>query len=204
MTYISIFVISFTIALSGALMPGPLLTAVIYESTRHGSKTGPLFILGHAILEMLMIAGIIFGFSQFLSSPTALRIVAIIGSIILFGFGLNMLISLPYLTLPQTGPPAKPSNLVWLGITMSLTNPYWTIWWVTIGLGLVLAAQKQGLLAVIIFFLGHISADLAWYSLVSLMIHKGRRFISDKVYRGMVLGCALALIGFAGWFIVRR
>ena len=183
-------------------MPGPLLTAVIYESTRHGSKTGPLFILGHAVLEMLMIAGIIFGFSHFLSTPLALRIIAIAGSIILFCFGLSMIISLPRLKLPQTGLPTKPSNLVWLGITMSLTNPYWTIWWLTIGLGLVLAAHKQGVLAIIVFFVGHISADLGWYSLVSLMIHKGRRFISDKIYRGMVLCCALALIGFAGWFIL--
>ena len=182
-------------------MPGPLLAAVIYESTKHGSKTGPLFILGHAILEMLMIAGIIFGLSHFLSAPLVLRIIAIAGSIILFCFGLSMIISLPRLTLPQTGLPTKPSNLVWLGITMSLTNPYWTFWWLTIGLGLVLAAQKQGLLAILVFFAGHISADLVWYSLVSLMIHKGRKFISDRMYRGMVLCCALALIGFACWFI---
>ncbi|MDD5259814.1 MAG: LysE family transporter [bacterium] len=204
MTYISIFAVSFTIALSGALMPGPLLTAVIYESTRHGSKTGPLFILGHAVLEILMIAGIIFGFSQFISTPLALRIIAIAGSIILFGFGLSMLISLPHLTLLQTVTPTKPSSLVWLGVTMSLTNPYWTIWWVTIGLGLVLAAQKQGWLAIIVFFLGHISADLGWYSLVALMIHKGKKFISDKIYRGLVLFCALALIAFSVWFVLRH
>jgi threonine/homoserine/homoserine lactone efflux protein len=204
MSYISLFIVSFTIALSGALMPGPLLAAVIYESTRHGSKTGPLFVLGHAVLEMLMITVILFGFSHFLSNPLILRIIAIVGSIILFCFGLSMIISLPRLTLPQAGAPTKPANLVWLGITMSLTNPYWTIWWLTIGLGLVLAAHKQGLLAIVVFFGGHISADLGWYSLVSLMIHKGRKFISDRIYRGMVLGCALVLIGFACWFIPLR
>lgn len=201
MNYFTLFIVSFTIALSGALMPGPLLAAVIYESTRHGFKTGPLFILGHAVLEMLMIAVILFGFSHFLSNPLTLRMIAILGSIILFCFGLSMIVSLPRLTLSQAGTPTKPANLVWLGITMSLTNPYWTIWWLTIGLGLVLTAHQQGLLAIIVFFAGHISADLGWYSLVSLMVHKGRRFISDRIYRGMVLGCALVLIGFACWFI---
>jgi threonine/homoserine/homoserine lactone efflux protein len=201
MLYLSIFMLSFTIALSGALMPGPLLAAVIYESTRHGFKTGPLFILGHAVLEMLMIAVIIFGFSRFLSTPLALRVIALAGSGILLYFGLGMIRSLPRLTLPKAGIPGKPSNLVWLGISMSLTNPYWSIWWLTIGLGLVLAAHKQGLLAIIVFFAGHISADLGWYSLVSLMVHNGRKFISDRIYRGMVLCCALALIGFAVWFM---
>lgn len=201
MNYISLFTISFVVALSGALMPGPLLAAVIYESTRHGSKTGPLFTLGHAVLEILMIAVILCGFSYFLSNPLTLGLIAIVGSIILFYFGLSMIISLPRLTLPKTQLPTKPANLIWLGITMSLTNPYWTIWWLTIGLGLVLAAHKQGLMAIIVFFTGHISADLLWYSLVSLMIHKGKRFISDRIYQGMVLGCALVLIGFACWFI---
>ena len=64
MSYFSIFLISFTVALSGALMPGPLLAAVIYESTRHGFKTGPLFVLGHAMLEVLMVTFIILGFSR--------------------------------------------------------------------------------------------------------------------------------------------
>ncbi len=204
MSYISLFIISFTIALSGALMPGPLLAAVIYESTRHGAKTGPLFILGHAVLEMLMIAVILFGFSHFLSNPLILRIISILGGIILFFFGVKMILSLPQLTLLPAGTPTKPANLVWLGLTMSLANPYWTIWWLTIGLGLVLASHKQGFMAIVVFFSGHIIADLGWYSLVSLMIHKGRRFISDRIYRAMVLGCALLLIGFACWFILLR
>ena len=61
MNYFSIFIVSFTIALSGALAPGPLLTAVIYESTRKGFKAGPLVILGHALLEVIILALIISG-----------------------------------------------------------------------------------------------------------------------------------------------
>ncbi len=185
-------------------MPGPLLAAVIYESTRHGFKTGPLFVLGHAMLEVLMVTFIILGFSRWVNNIIVLNIITFAGAGILIYFGVNMLRSLPNLALSLEGHPGHPGNLVWLGVSASLANPYWTIWWLSIGLGLVLAARKLGLAAVIIFFCGHILADLGWYSMVSLMISKGKRYLSDRIYRVVVLICAVVLIGFAIWFVICR
>jgi threonine/homoserine/homoserine lactone efflux protein len=200
MSYLSIFMVSFTIALSGALMPGPLLTTVIAESTKHGFKSGPFLILGHAILEALMVGMLLLGLAGFVSSTAVMRAVAVAGSLVLLYFGLRMISSLPGLSLKTKAIPAKSSNLVLLGITVSISNPYWTFWWLTIGLGLVLAAGKQGFLAVIIFFLGHILADLGWYSVVSWGISRSRDLIPDKLYKGIILACALALIGFSAYF----
>jgi threonine/homoserine/homoserine lactone efflux protein len=200
MDYFSIFLMSFTIALSGALMPGPLLTTVISESAKHGFKSGPLLILGHAILEALTVGLIVFGLAGFISNTLTMRLIAAIGSMVLLYFGVAMIASLPGLSLKSKKTSPKTSNLVLLGITVSASNPYFAFWWLTIGLGLVLAAQKQGLLAILIFFAGHITADLGWYSLVSWGISKGREFISDRVYRGIILACALALMGFSLYF----
>jgi threonine/homoserine/homoserine lactone efflux protein len=191
---------SFTIALSGALMPGPLLTAVIAESAKHGFKSAPLMILGHAILEALMVGLIILGFAGIASNSSVMSFIAITGSLILFYFGLSMIRSLPGLSLKTGSNSLRKSNLIWMGLTVSLSNPYWSFWWLTIGLALVLAAQKQGILLVLIFFAGHITADLGWYSLVAWGISKGRKFISDKIYRTIILACALALIGFSVYF----
>ena len=74
------------------------------------------------------------------------------------------------------------------------------VWWATIGLGLVARAQKVGLLGILIFFLGHQAADFAWYSIVSTAVGKGRRFFSDRIYRGIIAVSALVLIGFALYF----
>jgi threonine/homoserine/homoserine lactone efflux protein len=200
MDYLSVFLMSFTIALSGALMPGPLLTTVIAESAKHGFKSGPLLILGHAILEALTLGLIVFGLAGFVSNTLAMRLIAAIGSLVLFYFGAGMIASLPGLSLKSKKTSPKATNLVLLGITVSASNPYFAFWWLTIGLGLVLAAQKQGLLAVFVFFLGHITADLGWYSLVSWGISKGREFISDRIYRRIILACAVALIGFSLYF----
>ncbi len=202
MDYLSIFIASFTIALSGALAPGPLLATVIYESSRRGFKSGPLLILGHALLEMLLVASLILGLSRLINNPPALRIIALTGSSILVYFGIRMIASLPGLSLDLNPghAPAPSKNLVLTGASVSIANPYWTIWWLGIGLGLVLAAQKKGFIAVGMFFIGHVLADLVWYSFVSLTISRAKRYISQKAYKGMLCACALALIGFGIYF----
>ena len=57
----AIFGGSFTLALSGVLMPGPLLTVTIAESARRGFWAGPLLMTGHSILELLIVLAIFKG-----------------------------------------------------------------------------------------------------------------------------------------------
>ena len=198
MNLISIFIISFLIALSGALAPGPLLAVVIAETPRRGFKTGPLVIVGHGILETIMVVLLLLGLSKFLNTPFLIKITGTLGSVILFYFGVKLLITTPEIELSS---PAKSSrNLPLLGITMSLANPYWTIWWLTIGLGLLLTAQKMGLIAILFFFLGHIFADFGWYSLVSLVISIGRKFITIRIYKIILITCGMGLIFFSIYF----
>lgn len=202
MNYLSIFVISFTVALSGALAPGPLLAAVIHESTKQGVKSGPLIILGHAIIEIAMVALIMLGVGQIINNPLALKVISLLGAFILLYFGFTMFLSLPKLSLKLKNEYRERSNLTLMGITLSFANPYWALWWITIGLGMVLAAQRQGLLAVLIFFCGHIAADLSWYTIVSLMFGRNRRFISDRIYKVISGLCAGMLAGFGVYFAV--
>lgn len=200
MELISIFLVSFTIALSGALMPGPLLTAVISESIRRGKYAGPLISLGHAILEIFMVILILFSLNRFVHNPVILKSIALLGVLILFITGIQMLFSLRKLEVEFKEVTGKVTGLVFTGITMSLANPYWTIWWMTIGLGLVLSAQKAGMIAIGVFFIGHILADFAWYTAVSLMVSRGRSYLSGDLYRTMIGACAVILIVFAGYF----
>ena len=201
MNYLSIFIVSFVIALSGALAPGPLLTTVIAKSIRHGSKAGPTIIIGHAILEIIMVIIIVFGLSNFINKPYIIKIISIAGITILFIFGINMLKSIKNISLKtEQKEEEKENNLILLGITMSIANPYWSIWWLTIGLGLVLGASRLGALAIGLFFIGHILADLIWYSIVSLTISKGKRLITDRIYKIIVSICGITLIGFGLYF----
>src|SRR5271157_4108973 len=64
--FFAIFTTSFTVALSGALMPGPLLTVTISESARRGYMAGPLLIVGHSVLELVLVTAICLGLDVYL------------------------------------------------------------------------------------------------------------------------------------------
>ncbi len=203
MTYIlpTIFASSFLITLSGAMMPGPLLTVTISESVHRGGKTGPLVILGHGLLELLLIAGLIAGLAPLLSLPQVFIVISIAGAMVLLWMAVSMLRTLPGLRLITEGDEAGGrKNLVLTGAVLSLINPYWLIWWITIGLGYIVQTFRFGVMGIAVFFLGHIIADLAWYALVSNAVARGRRLLRDTHYRCLVGGCAVFLLVFSGYF----
>jgi threonine/homoserine/homoserine lactone efflux protein len=197
---LTIFVSSFVIALSGALMPGPLLTVAISESSRRGFITGPLLIAGHALLELGLVVALLLGLAPFLQQPAVFIATALVGSVILFWMAFGMFKSLPALHLSWEADQKRRNNPVASGILMSVANPYWIIWWATIGLGYILYSWQFGLVGVAFFFVGHILADLIWYSLVAAMVAGGRQYLSDRLYRGLIAVCAVFLVVFAGYF----
>lgn len=197
---LTIFVSSFIIALSGAMMPGPLLTVTISQSSRRGFMTGPLLIAGHAILELLLLVALLLGLAPFLQKPVVFAATALIGSLILLWMAFNMFRSLPSLSLKWEGQKSTGNHPLINGILMSVANPYWIIWWATIGLGYIMYSWQFGFWGIIFFFAGHILADLSWYSLISVAVARGRNFLNDRLYRGVIFFCAAFLVVFAGYF----
>lgn len=201
----AVFGASFTLALSGALMPGPLFTLTIAESARRGCTAGPLLIVGHALLEAVLVAAVIQGLGSYLKLPPVIGVIALLGGFFLLYMGVDMIrsagrLSLQGATDESAAPPGR--HPIVLGIFASLSNPYWTLWWATIGLGYLITAMKMGVLGVIAFFLGHISADFAWYSLVSLGVSRGKTLLQDHGYRGLIRACGVFLLFFGGWFML--
>jgi len=181
-------------------MPGPLLTATISESSQRGFVTGPLMIAGHAILELGLVIALLLGLAPFLQQPAVFVATALVGSAILLRMAFGMFSSLPSLHLSWEGDQKRRNHPVASGILMSVVNPYWIIWWATIGLGYILYSWQFGLRGVAFFFAGHILADLGWYSLVAAMVAGGRQYLSDRLYRGLIAVCAVFLVLFAGYF----
>ncbi len=197
---VTIFATSFVIALSGALMPGPLLTVTLSESARRGFVAGPLIVLGHGILELILVLLLLLGLAPVLNNNYVVGGVGLVGAVVLVWMAVGMIRSLPSLSLQRVATGNQGTHPVWAGILMSLANPYWTIWWATIGLGYILYSLKLGLLGVTAFFIGHILADLLWYAAVSFTVAHGRRFMSDRIYKGIIACCAVALLVFGLYF----
>jgi threonine/homoserine/homoserine lactone efflux protein len=193
-------VTSFIVALSGALMPGPLLTVTVGEAARRGFWAGPLIIVGHALLELALVLLLLAGVGAWLHRPAILGLVGVLGAGMLGWMGLALMRASKHSRLefdPQANSGLHP---VMAGVLLSLANPYWLLWWLTIGLGYVMFSAKYGLPGVALFYIGHILADFVWYSLVSGAVAHGRRFLSDRLYQGFQACCGLFLVGFGGYF----
>lgn len=206
-----IFITSFTVAFSGALMPGPLLSATISESgTRsRGWLVGPLYMLGHGLLEIILLIALSLGLAPFLTGRIAFMTIAFGGGGFMIWMAWGMFRSLPSLSLdevindPTGGSTSeKMGRLPVTGALLSLSNPYWIIWWATIGLAYVLSAREKGVSGVAAFFSGHILADTVWYTIVSAGIYKGRHVMPRILYQGLIALCALFLVGYALYLLI--
>lgn len=199
----AIFASSFIIALSGALMPGPLLAVTVRDTTRRGFVAAPLLVLGHGILELALLALLLLGLAEWLKGDAATTFIALAGSAVLLWMGTGMVREVRSLRFETSAGAAIPGDApgfwrpVAAGILASVSNPYWSLWWATIGLGYLVISSGQGAVGVASFFAGHILADAAWFLFVGMTVSMGRGRFSDRVYRGIVAVCAGFLFLFA-------
>lgn len=191
-------------AFSGAMMPGPLLTVTISETARKGQLAAFLLIVGHSLLELVLVVGFAFGLLAILENPTLIRSIGVLGGVFLLWMGYGLItdafrgrISLDFdrdERHSSVGPVIQ-------GVITSISNPYWTLWWVTIGAGFVLSSLKYGVAGLLFFYVGHILGDFIWYAAIAYSVATGKRFLSDKIYHGILFACGLFLIALAVTFI---
>jgi threonine/homoserine/homoserine lactone efflux protein len=199
-TLFTIACTSFVLGLSGAVMPGPLLTVTIAESMRRGLRAGPLLVAGHALLEGALVVLLFFGLGDLVQQPDVFSGVALVGGGMLLWMGFGMLRSLPRLRLDLDRGRSSGLHPLLAGGAISLANPYFVLWWATIGLGYLAVAHEAGLSGVLTFYLFHILSDFVWYAFVSGAVVFGRRYLGDRGYRGLVGGCAIFILSFGFYF----
>lgn len=191
---------AFLVGLSGALAPGPVLVVAINHSIRQGFRAGPLIVLGHGILEVSIVALVALGFDRYVKDAMVIGIVGLIGGLVLLWMGTGMLRNVRTLSMSFRGNGETGVGPVASGFLSSASNPYFIVWWATIGVTFITQALQYGLLGLLVFYIGHILSDLVWYSFVSGAISKGKERISDRIYRGLVLVCGVFLVGFGLYF----
>jgi threonine/homoserine/homoserine lactone efflux protein len=196
---------AFVVALSGALMPGPVLTATISEVMKRGFWAGPLIVLGHAILELFVLAAVILGLAAWITQDVVMGVLGILGGALLILIGAHTTWTakkaVEEALQSRADPRAAVRGPVLTGIVMSLSNPFWTLWWATIGLNYAAVALKSGVPGLVCFYSGHILSDLSWYALVSAAVASGRRICPPWVYRALIVFCGLVLVGLGAYFL---
>ncbi|NIM05365.1 MAG: LysE family transporter [Armatimonadetes bacterium] len=211
---LALFVSAFLIAFSGALVPGPLLAVTITEAMGKGTLAGPLIILGHALLELILVSGVALGLGGLLNLNPVIGTIGLVGGLVLIWMGSGMARNSSRTAqqamaalrrdgehdiAPQTGGALR---CVLLGAACSVSNPYWTLWWVTVGLALLTKALQISPFAVGAFYMGHILADLVWYWAVAFAVSRGVSWLSIKSYRIVLVACAVFLLAMGIYFAV--
>jgi threonine/homoserine/homoserine lactone efflux protein len=189
--------LAFTIGLSGALAPGPTLVATVNSSLKEGWRAGPKVAAGHALVELLIFLLIVMGLAAVdiqRSSNLALA-----GGLALIAFGLLTLKESRSACIESSS--AGSSNPYLAGVITSAANPYFWIWWLSIGSALVIDGLRGGLLLASLFMIGHWGADFGWYTLVSAGMDRGRRVLSSANYRRVLALCGCFLIIFGIYYL---
>jgi len=214
-TFWVIFSFSFLVALTGAMSPGPLLTYTIIKSAQantRGYLMGLWIITGHAIIEAVIIVCLLLGFSFMFKNILVVRTIGILGGVILFYFGASIVRnvyrgspSISFLNSPDGKNQRLPAsgnraleNPVLGGMMVSMSNPYWWIWWVTIGLAFITQfdISFRNWLNLAAFFLGHEAGDIVWYLIVSILSFFGLRYMNMRAYHGILIFCGIFMILF--------
>jgi len=209
MNAVELFASSFAVGLSGAMSPGPVLVVVIAESARAGIVASVLMMTGHALLELAMTCGLFFGLQRLRDVPGFEAGLGLLGGAVMLGLAGMMLRSLPRSTLefPEAGSAAKrvgaggAIRLMGLGAGISILNPVWTVWWLTIGAGFIATAGVVTVPKAAAFYTGHILSDFAWYVFVGALVVWGRRFLTQGVYRAVLGVLAAVLAAFGAGFL---
>jgi threonine/homoserine/homoserine lactone efflux protein len=192
--------LGFVIGLTGALAPGPTLVATINASIAGDWTTGLKVSLGHAIIELFLVILILLGLATVALPYTT--VIAGIGGIALVVFGILTIRGSRKATM-RTSEVQTIANPYMAGLVTSAANPYFWIWWLSIGSAMVIAGLEGGLALAGAFMVGHWTADIAWYTLVSTGVSKGKTLFSDTVYQKIMGLCGIFLIVFGAYYLSR-
>jgi len=186
------------ISLSGVMTPGPMFAVTVAKSYR-SPWAGAKISLGHAIIEVPLILLIYFGFGRFFQNEIVQIALSVIGGGMLVWMGIGM-----FRARNQVVEGGK--DLVYgpvtAGVIMSATNPFFLLWWATVGSMLVMKFTQIGGQWLPVFIVTHWTCDLVWLSLVSVIIFRTRSLWGNRFQMGVLLFCSLLMLGFGGWFIV--
>jgi threonine/homoserine/homoserine lactone efflux protein len=191
------------ITASGALAPGPLFFQTISQGIKMGARSGLIFSISHTVVEFSLIMLLAFGLLAVRNEIFIRNIISILGGIVLIIFGLYQILgSLKKKDINQKEVVSS-YRLFLIGILFTALNPYFIIWWLTVGSNLILLALELAALTGVIFmFLCHVWMDYVWLIAVSYFAKRGVNALSSRWYRVLVGLFGVILIYFGVSFLV--
>jgi len=189
---------------SGALAPGPLFFTNITHGTKSGAKGGLAFSVGHTIFELSLVLFLAFTLQTVSNEPLIKLGVGVIGGTALLVFGFLQIREALIKKSTATSKGVIPSkNPFLLGTLFTGLNPYFIIWWLTIGMTLIIYALELASFAgVFIMYISHVWMDYVWLTATAYLAKKGTTLVGSQGYRILMIVFGAILIFFGFYFLV--
>lgn len=182
------------VSVSGVISPGPLFFANLVLSKNGGFWSGIKIAIGHSIVELPLI--ILFSIPlTVLTSPNVtssiIKFISFIGGISLIAFGILYVVK----TVSKNNNSnyiVKSSRIqkpILAGILFTGVNPFFFLWWITVGIKLI--SDSIELLGypfgITFLFLVHVWMDYAWLGLSSYFASRGIKVIRSYYHNIIIL-----------------
>ncbi|MFC1875438.1 LysE family transporter [Chloroflexota bacterium] len=191
---LSVIAISF----SGVMMPGPMFAVTLAKSYR-SPWAGTWISLGHAVVEVPLILLIYFGFARFFENNIVQLVLSILGGGMIIWLGVSMFRARNKVVREGKD---LPYSAFTAGILTSGLNPFFLLWWATIGSMLVMRFTEFGVGGLTVFIVVHWLCDLVWLSFVSVLVYKSHSLWGQRFQEWVFIASSLILAGFGIWFMV--
>lgn len=188
---------------SGALAPGPLFVATISHGARVGMRSGIVFALAHTVIEFSLVLLFAFGLSIVVDQAIIRSSIGLIGGFVLLVFGIYQIISSYYGKYTDNTKKSESNHrLFFIGMAFTGLNPYFIIWWFTVGAQLIMIALEfAGLLGVVFMYITHVWMDYVWLTAIAWFAQKGVSLLTVQWYRYIMLLFGGVLLYFGVSFI---
>ncbi|HOJ29962.1 MAG TPA: LysE family transporter [Spirochaetota bacterium] len=195
LTLLEFSIITLTVSLSGVMAPGPMSAVTINHGTR-SRLAGLMVATGHAIVELPVILALFFGIKLITQFTNITTYITLAGSIVLF-----ILATLTLKSLRNNNTSVQSYTPMVDGIVLSAFNPYFYVWWLTIGLSLIQKAFVFGTVGLIIFSVLHLACDYIWLFVLSIISYAGASFIGKKFKIAVSIITVIMLYAFGIFFM---
>lgn len=178
------------VSLSGVMAPGPI-TSVTVGFGSEDPRAGAWVAVGHGIIEFPLMVGVFFGVGYLVDLPAVKAVIALVGGAFLLYLGIGMLRGIKEEEITPLGSKRSP---ILAGALLSIGNPYFLIWWATVGASLILRSVEFGVLGFAAFAVAHWLCDLTWDTFLSTVSFQGGQFFGRKFQQ--------VVFGISGGFLI--
>lgn len=187
------------VSASGVMAPGPLLAANITHGMAGGMRAGLAVAAGHAAVELPLVLAVAAGAVSLTTVPGAERAIAVAGAVGLFAFAAMQARA----SLKKSDGVAAPGHSPLIsGALMTGLNPFFLVWWMTVGLKLISdAAREWSAPGVLAMFGMHVWMDFAWLAATAYLASRGGKLLPEKSKRVVGLALSAAMVYFGVSFL---